>query len=87
MVQILLSTLLGERKWSQADLARMTGIRPNTISNLYNETAQGIKFEQLDLICEALDCNVQDLIRVTHEAEPRVKFRAGFPRTHKGSKE
>ena len=87
MVRILLSTLLGARRWSQADLARMTGIRPNTISGLYNETAQGIKFEQLDLICEALDCDVQDLIRVTRESEPRVKFRAGFSRTHRSERE
>ena len=28
MVRILLSTRLGERKWTQADLSRMTGIRP-----------------------------------------------------------
>ena len=37
MVRILLSTRLGERKWTQADLSRMTGIRPNTISELYHE--------------------------------------------------
>ena len=30
MIRILLSTKLGEMKWSQADLARATGIRPNT---------------------------------------------------------
>ena len=86
MVRILLSTLLGERKWSQADLARMTGIRPNTISDLYNEIAQGIRLEHLDLICEALDCNVEDLIRVTRDKEPRIRSRAGVPLTHKGAK-
>lgn len=37
MIRILLSTKLGEMKWSQADLARATGIRPNTISELYHE--------------------------------------------------
>ena len=31
MIRIHLSTRLGERKWTQADLAQMTGIRPNTI--------------------------------------------------------
>ena len=46
----------------------------------------GIRLEHLDLICEALDCDVQDLIQVTRDAEPRVKSRAGFPRTHKGAK-
>lgn len=37
MIRILLSTRLGERRWTQADLARKTGIRPNTISELYHE--------------------------------------------------
>ena len=87
MVRILLSTLLGERKWSRADLARMTGIRPNTIGDLYHEFATGIKFEHLDLICEALDCKVEDLIQVTRDEEPRIKSRAGVPLTHKGAKQ
>ncbi|MCI9474202.1 MAG: helix-turn-helix transcriptional regulator, partial [Flavonifractor sp.] len=39
MVRILLSTRLGKRRLTQADLARMTGIRKNTISELYNEIA------------------------------------------------
>ena len=35
MIRILLSTRLGELRWTQVDLARKTGIRPNTISELY----------------------------------------------------
>lgn len=34
MIQNNLSRILGERKWTQAELARRTGIRPNTISDL-----------------------------------------------------
>lgn len=33
MIRILLSTRLGERRWTQADLARATGIRPSTIND------------------------------------------------------
>lgn len=80
MVRILLSTLLGERRWSQADLARMTGIRPNTISELYNEIATRVSLEHLDLICEALECELSDLIKITRDAEPRVKTRTGKSR-------
>ena len=54
MIRILLSTKLGEMKWSQADLARATGIRPNTISELYHEYTDRVNLEHLDLICEAL---------------------------------
>lgn len=62
MVRIYLSRLLGERRWTQADLARKTGIRPNTINEYYHELAQRVSLEHLDLICEALGCDLGDLI-------------------------
>lgn len=70
MIRILLSTRLGERRWTQADLARKTGIRPSTINDLYHELTERINLEHLDLICEALDCDISDiLIRVTNKDE------------------
>ena len=86
MVRILLSTRLGERRLTQADLARMTGIRPNTISELYNEMATRISLEHIDLICEALDCGLTDLLEITPNPEPRVKTRTGTPLPDKGRK-
>ncbi|WP_304584433.1 helix-turn-helix domain-containing protein [Acutalibacter muris] len=70
MIRILLSTRLGELRWTQADLARKTGIRPNTISELYHEVAERVSLEQLDKICDALGCDLTDLIvRVPKEPE------------------
>ena len=40
MIKIVLSRKLGELRRTQADLARATGIRPTTISELYNELAE-----------------------------------------------
>lgn len=78
MIRILLSTRLGERKLSQAELARMTQIRPSTINDLYWEMADRVKLEHLDLICEALGCDLSDLIVLEpNDGEPRVKTRAG----------
>lgn len=62
MIRILLSTRLGERKLSQAELARRTHIRPSTINELYWEIAERVNLEHLDKICEVLDCNLSDLI-------------------------
>lgn len=62
MIRILLSTKLGEIRWTQADLARATGIRPNTISELYHELVERVNLEHLDLICEALKCELDELI-------------------------
>ena len=62
MIKILLSKKLGELRLTQADLARATGIRPNTINELYHELVDRVNLEHLDLICEALDCELDELI-------------------------
>ena len=82
MIRILLSTRLGERRWTQADLARATGIRPSTINDYYHEIADRVNLEHLDLICEALDCDLSDLIIREPNAEKRVKSRRGEELVH-----
>ena len=77
MIRILLSTRLGELRWTQADLARATGIRPSTINDLYHEIAERVNLEHLDLICEALDCELSDLIVRVPNSDIRTKTRIG----------
>lgn len=72
MIRILLSTKLGECRWSQADLARATGIRPNTINELYHEFVERVNLEHLDLICEALGCELDELIVRVPNDPPKV---------------
>ena len=62
MIRILLSRKLGELRWTQADLARKTGIRPNTINDLYHEMAERVSLEQIDLICEDLNYDLSELL-------------------------
>lgn len=63
MIRILLSARLGEIRMTQAELARATGIRPGTIGELYHEIAERVNLDQLDKICEVLDCDLGDLIK------------------------
>ena len=79
MIRIKLSALLGEKKMTQADLARITGIRPSTINELYHELAERVKLEHIDLICEALGCELDELIVREPNREPRTKTRIGSP--------
>ena len=62
MLRILLSVRLGEKRWTQKQLADATGIRRNTINDLYHEMTDRVSLEQLDLICKALDCKISDLL-------------------------
>jgi putative transcriptional regulator len=82
MIRILLSTRLGERRWTQADLARATGIRPSTINDLYHELADRVNLEHLDLICEALGCDLSDLIIRVPDSESHTRTRTGIPHKH-----
>ena len=82
MIRILLSTRLGERRWTQADLARKTGIRPSTINELYHELADRVNLEHLDLICEALDCELDELIvRIPNRESNITHTRRGNQKT------
>lgn len=77
MIRIYLSRKLGELRWTQADLARATGIRPSTINDLYHEMADRVNLEHLDLICEALDCELTDLIGREPNKDSRIRSRSG----------
>ena len=77
MIRILLSARLGERRLNQAELSRMTGIRPSTINDLYNELAERVKLEHLDLICAALGCELSDLITREEGTDVMINTKAG----------
>ena len=62
MIKIHLSRMLGEKRITQAELSRQIGIRPSTISDIYNEMSERLNVEHLDRICEYLDCSISDLI-------------------------
>ena len=55
MIKIHLSRLLGEKRWTQKDLAEATGIR-------YHEFVTRINLDHVDKICEVLECDISDLI-------------------------
>ena len=81
MIRILLSTRLGERRMTQSELDRVTGIRSQTINELYHDFAERVNLDDLDLICEALDCNLDDLIVREPNPERRVKEVRHIPQT------
>ena len=61
-IRILISKKLGEMRWTQADLARRTGIRPSTINDMYNEVCARVNLEHLDKICKTLNCDLSEIM-------------------------
>lgn len=63
MIKLNLHRILQDRGISQAELSRMTGIRPSTVCDLCNNNADFIKVENLDKICSVLKCDVSDVVK------------------------
>lgn len=66
MISCQLSALLGARRLSQAQLARVTGIHRNTIHKLYADDWASIRRDTLDRVCAALQVQIGELL-IWHE--------------------
>ena len=77
MIRILLSTRLGERRYTQAELARMTQIRASTINDYYWELSDRINLKHLDLICEVLQWDISDLLVRVPDDEYEIRTKTG----------
>ncbi len=64
MIQITLLKLISERHMTQAELARLTGIRPSTICDICNNTCSFLKLEHIEKICHVLTCSIEEFIQL-----------------------
>lgn len=61
-MKIKLRELLDKKHKSIYQLNKETGIASSTLSRICNNKTSSIEFSVLDKICEALDCNVSDIL-------------------------
>lgn len=61
--------MMGEHKMKIADVARETGLHRNTITLLYNETANRVDIEAMNRLCQLFNCAVGDLFEYRQDAE------------------
>jgi putative transcriptional regulator len=61
---ITLDVMLAKRKMKLNDLSQQVGISVTNLSLLKTGKAKGIRFSTLIKICETLDCEPGDIIKV-----------------------
>lgn len=64
---VRLDRMMADRKMSLNELAAKVDMTNVNLSNLKNGKMKGIRFETMDAICEALDCQPGDLFEYTKE--------------------
>ena len=70
LIKCHLSRLMGERKMKISDVARNTGLHRNTITLLYQETANRVDLDALDALCRCFGVSVGELFEFTDEPAP-----------------
>ena len=65
MIRCHLARLMGEHKMKISDVMRETGLRRNTVTLMYKETAQKIDIDALERLCNLFQCEVSDLLERT----------------------
>ena len=63
--------LLIDKKLKKADLKRMTSISPSTLANLTKD--KNVSLEVLLKICDALHCNLCDIVESLPDPEPAAE--------------
>jgi len=61
MINNKLSEILGRKRIRMSELQRMTGLSQTTIIDLYYNRSKGVSFNTINKICNALECNTQEL--------------------------
>lgn len=72
MIKSKLKVLLAMRDMNQKQLSEITGVRPQTITNIVNNKIKQIPVDALDSICEALDCGVGDIFEHHSNKKPEA---------------
>ena len=69
MIRIDLDVMLARRKMSLTELSQRVGITLANLSILKTGKAKAVRFQTLDAICRALDCQPGDIL-VYEPGEP-----------------
>ncbi len=69
MIKINLDRVLLDRKITSVALAAEIGITPANLSILKTGKAKGVRFETLNRLCEALQCQPGDILEYVPDQE------------------
>ena len=69
MIRIDLDVMLARRKMSLTELSQRVGITLANLSILKTGKAKAVRFQTLDAICRALDCQPGDILEFVDDEE------------------
>ncbi len=61
MINNKLSEILGRKRIKMSELQRLTGLSQSAVINLYYNKTKSVSFDTMNKLCNALECNTQEL--------------------------
>ena len=71
MIRVQIDELLREQSRTFYWLAKETGVSHTTLWRLKKDKAQGIAFNTLESICQALKCEPGDVLKLAPKKKPK----------------
>ena len=68
-IVVTLDVMLARRKMRSKQLAEHVGITEQNVSLLKSGKVKGVRFETLEKICDALDCQPADILQYEPELD------------------
>ena len=70
MIKSNLAVVMAERgPYTMKQVAEGTGLRPNTVSDIYHNKIKRIDLETLDKLCNFLKCDTSDILKHLQDAD------------------
>ena len=69
MIRVTLDVMMARRRMSLTELSERVGITLAILSILKNDRARAMRFETLDAICRALNCQPGDILEYVPDDE------------------
>lgn len=66
---VMIDDVLKKRNRTRYWLAKKTGIRYANISKLADNKTTSVKFRLIDDICNALECEIEDILKTTKSSD------------------
>ena len=69
MIRVNIDVMLAKRKMTSTQLSEKIGITLPNLSILKTGKAKAIRFSTLEAICDALDCDVSDILEYVKDED------------------
>lgn len=73
MIRNKVSEMIGQKRLTIGETARLAGVSYTAVDRLYRGTAKRVDLETLDKLCIALECDLTDLFEFVPDEPPSIE--------------